>query len=248
MPTAPNAPLSGWAPEAGEEAARQFGIPGLAVGHGSCDALRNIAVSRKLSAGEALFWEDDTTEHTYLLTDGVMKAYKLLPNGRSQIVRFPVAGEVIASTFCQVHGFTAEALCDCAVVQLPRRPLEQILVGDPVLMQSLARKIADEMQLAHKQILLLGRMPAIERVSHFLLDFAMRQHPNARWFPPDFQIELPMTRTDVADYLGLTIETVSRIFSRFRRDGLIDLPRSNLVVLRNHGSLREHSQLPSGAE
>lgn len=220
---------------------RQFGIPGLTASISSCQALRDIAVSRRLASGEALFWEDDPIEHTYLLTDGTMKAYKLLPNGRSQIVRFPVAGEIIASTFCTTHGFTAEALGECAIIQLPRRQLEQIFANDPLLMQSIACKIAEEMQIAHKQVLLLGRMPALERVSQFLLDFAMRQHPENPLFAPDALIELPMTRTDIADYMGLTIETVSRIFSKFRRDGLIDLPRPNLVVLRDQTGLREQS-------
>lgn len=228
-----------------EDGAQQFGLPGLSADRSSCSALRDMAVTRKLAPGDVLFWEDDAVDGTYLLTDGVMKGYKLLPNGRSQIVRFPVGGEVVASTLCKTHGFSAEALTSCVVIVLPRRPLEALLARDATLMRSLAGKLGDEMQMAHKQVLLLGRMPAIERVSHFLLDFAMRKHSGERLFVPDLLIELPMSRTDIADYLGLTIETVSRIFSRFRRDGLIDLPRPNLVVLHNHHSLwqREVAQV-----
>ena len=220
---------------------RQFGIPGLIALEGSGPKLRDMATSKQLRAGETLFWEDDPIRFACLLTDGAVKAYKLLPNGRSQIIRFIIGGEIIGSTFCDNHNSSAEALSDCAIVQLPRQPLEKLMAADPVLMRSFSVKVAQEAQLAQKQALLLGRMPAVERVSNFLLDFAMRQNADCSEFEPGFCVELPMTRADIADYLGLTIETVSRVFSKFRRDGLIGLPRPNLVVLTDQTGLRRHS-------
>ncbi|MCF6199027.1 MAG: cyclic nucleotide-binding domain-containing protein [Hyphomicrobiaceae bacterium] len=219
-----------------------FHIADLVASPQSCRQLREAASKKTLSAGETLFWEDDPADYVYFAKQGTIKAYKLLPNGRSQIIRFVVAGEVMASSCLHTHSYSAEALGDCTVLMVSRKRLEKILATDPELMKSLTQKLSEEMQKMQKQILLLGRMPAIERVSNFLLDIAVRQKPENTEFEPGFLIELPMARTDIADYLGLTIETVSRAFSKFRRDGLIDLPRPNLVLLRNQTGLQQQSQ------
>ncbi len=224
---------------------RQFAVQGLMASLESCTQMRDISSSKNLKAGETLFWEDDATEYAYLLTDGTMKAYKLLPNGRSQIVRFIAHGEIIASTCFTTHTYTTEALTECTILQLPRRRFDKILAKDPVLMKSVTNKLSLELQQAQKQILLLGRMPAIERVSNFLLDIADQQKTETEECESGFHIELPMARADIADYLGLTIETVSRAFSKFRRDGLIDLPRPNLVHLRDQTGLQQQSSIQS---
>ncbi len=220
---------------------RQFGVSGLLATTGSCAKMRDMATSRKIRTGETLFWEDDPADHIFFLTDGTMKAYKLLPNGRSQIVRFVATGEILNSTCFVNYTYSTEALGDCAVLQFSRARFDRLVAGDPVLMASITSKLALELQQAQKQILLLGRMPASERVSSFLLDIAERQNPDVTDFEPGLLIELPMARADIADYLGLTIETVSRAFSRFRRDGLIDLPRPNLVLLRDQTGLQQQS-------
>ncbi len=222
---------------------RQFGVSGLMANIDSCAQMRDIASSKNVKSGETLFWEDDPTKYAYFLTDGTMKAYKLLPNGRSQIVRFIATGEIVASTCFDTHTYSTEALGDCTVLQLPKKRFDKILAADPVLMQSVTNKLSLELQQVQKQILLLGRMPAIERVSSFLIDIAQRQNPETVEFEPGFIIDLPMARIDIADYLGLTIETVSRAFSKFRRDGLIDLPRPNRVRLRDQTGLQEQSSL-----
>ncbi len=220
---------------------RQFGVAGLMATAHSCNCMRDIASSRNLAAGETLFWEDDTVQYTYLLIDGAMKAYKLLPNGRSQITRFMTAGEIITSPLIDNYSYSAEALGDCSILQLPQKRFDKIMAKDSVLMKSVFGKLSIELQQAQKQSLLLGRMPAIERVSNFLLDIAQRQNPQITEFEADLLITLPMARADIADYLGLTIETVSRAFSKFRRDGLIDLPRPNLVRLRDQTRLLAQS-------
>ena len=220
---------------------RQFGVAGLMALENSCAEMRDIASSRNLGAGETLFWEDDPIQYTYLLIDGAMKAYKLLPNGRSQITRFITSGEIISSPLIENYSYSTEALGDCTILQMPQKRFDKIMANDPTLMKSVFGKLSIELARAQKQILLLGRMPAIERVSNFLLDIAQRQNPRTNHFEGDILITLPMARADIADYLGLTIETVSRAFSKFRRDGLIDLPRPNLVRLRDQTRLRAQS-------
>ena len=207
----------------------------------SCRQLRELVSKRTLKAGETLFWEDDPAKYVYFASKGTIKAYKLLPNGRSQIIRFIVSGEIMASSCLQTHSYSAEALGDCAILMVSRKRFDKILAKDTVLMNSLTQKLSEELQKMQKQILLLGRMPATERVSNFLLDIAERQRPENTDFEPGFVIELPMARADIADYLGLTIETVSHAFSKFRRDGLIDLPRPNLVHLRDQTGLQQQS-------
>ncbi|MCP4932849.1 MAG: helix-turn-helix domain-containing protein [bacterium] len=221
---------------------RQFGVVGLMATTHSCAYMRDIASSRNLAAGETLCWEDDPIQYTYLLIDGTMKAYKLLPNGRSQITRFMTSGEIISSPLIDNYSYSTEALGDCTILQLPQKRFDKIMAKDPALMKSVFEKLSIELQQAQKQILLLGRMPAIERVSNFLLDIAKRQNPQNPLLKADVLITLPMARVDIADYLGLTIETVSRAFSKFRRDGLIDLPRPNLVHLHDQTRLREQSR------
>ncbi len=220
---------------------RQFGVSGLMATLKSCTLLSDIANSRTLAAGETLFWEDDPIQHIYFLVDGTMKAYKLLPNGRSQITRFITSGDIITSPLTNNYAYSAEALGSCSILQFPQKRFNNILANDPSLLKSVFGKQSIELQQAQKQILLLGRMPAIERVSNFLLEIAQRQNPKTTRFEAGLVITLPMARADIADYLGLTIETVSRAFSKFRRDGLIDLPRPNLVRLRDQTRLREQS-------
>ncbi len=193
------------------------------------EALQAIAHSRQYEAGQTLFWEDDPADFCYLLVAGAVKGYKLLPNGRSQIARFVVPGDLMGYSSFGTFTYTAEALVPSQVLHLPRPQFKAIVEKDPVLRQAVSRLIAAELHQTQRQILLLGRMPAVERVSQFLLDFAQRLHPDQEEMNPELVVELPMTRSDIADYLGLTIETVSRVFSKFRKDGLIELPKPNLV-------------------
>ena len=191
--------------------------------------LEHLMVQKNYGSGETIFWEDDPADSFYLLKRGAVKGYKLLPNGRSQIARIVVLGDLMAYSCFETHTYTAEALVDCEVFCFQRARFEAIVEQDPKLRQALAKKIAEELHQTQKQILLLGRMPAAERVSQFLLDFATRLEGETLLTKGQKLIELPMTRADIADYLGLTIETVSRIFSKFRKDGLIELPKPNVV-------------------
>lgn len=198
-------------------------------------ALQGIAVRKCLRAGKTLFWEGDPAKYIYKLVRGAAKGFKLLPNGSSQITRFYIPGEMVSITYTDSYCCTVEALTGCELVQYPRTRFEEIVDSDPKLRRALSALVARELQETQKQVLLLGRMSAIERVTQFLVDFGNRVAKSAAVseVPEPVILELPMTRADIADYLGLTIETVSRIFTKFRKDGFIDLARPNEVRFRN---------------
>lgn len=206
--------------------------------------LQKFAIRKIYEPGQALFWEGDRSEFVYKLLHGAIKGYKLLSNGRSQIARFAIGGDLLGHPAFDSYVYTAEALSRCEVLQFPRRRFELTAEQDPQLRKALGALLAQELHETQKQVLLLGRMAAMERVSQFLVDFAERAGGPIR---PDAEggaqlVELPMTRADIADYLGLTIETVSRIFSRFRRGGLIELPKPNVIRFRDPARFQGQTQ------
>lgn len=210
----------------------------------SRNQLASIAVRKRVKAGDTLFWEGDASNYVYKLVSGAAKGFKLLPNGSSQITRFYISGEMISIAAIETYCCSVEALTECELVQYPRARFEAIADSDPLLRRALAALIAHELEETHKQVLLLGRMPAVDRVSQFLIDFGSRVMKSAVSADPAERliVELPMTRADIADYLGLTIETVSRVFTKFRRDGFIDLARPNVVRFRNSAWFQGQAQ------
>ena len=220
-------------------ATNDFPIP---ASEKSIAELVKIAVKRTFGPGETLFWEDDPAKNLFLLLSGSMKGYKLLPNGRSQISRFIHAGNLMAPTSIESYTYSAEALTVCTVLIIPRKRFEAVADNDPLLRHEVMKLVSRELHQSQRQVLLLGRMPAIERVSQFLLDFANAHDQSCGPEGEIPVIKLPMTRTDIADFLGLTIETVSRIFSQFRKEGLIELPKPNLVRFCDPARLQRQAE------
>ncbi|GAB1583816.1 helix-turn-helix domain-containing protein [Phyllobacterium phragmitis] len=160
----------------------------------------------------------------YQVEFGAVRIYRLLADGRRQISAFHVAGEVFGFEADGHHRFFAEAVCNSAI-RVYRLPVGADLSRDvlPAALLALVR--------AQEHLLVIGRQNAAERVAAFLLDLAARQGSLR-------QIELAMSRTDIGDYLGLTIETVSRVFSKFRENGHIRLQGARTVVLLKPEALR----------
>jgi CRP/FNR family transcriptional regulator len=206
--------------------------------------LQKFAIRKVYEPGQAVFWEGDRSEFVYKLLSGAIKGYKLLSNGRSQIARFAISGDLLGHPAFDSYAYTAEALSRCEVLQFPKKRFDQVSEQDPQLRRALGALLAQELHETQKQVLLLGRMAAMERVSQFLVDFAERARGSSRATSEanTLLVELPMTRADIADYLGLTIETVSRIFSRFRRGGLIELPKPNVIRFRDPARFQGQTQ------
>lgn len=206
--------------------------------------LQKFAIRKIYEPGQAIFWEGDRSEFVYKLLSGATKGYKLLSNGRSQIARFAINGDLLGHPAFESYAYTAEVLSRAEVLQFPKKRFDQVAEQDAQLRRALGGLLAQELHETQKQVLLLGRMAAMERVSQFLVDFADKARGGTRMASDanTLLVELPMTRADIADYLGLTIETVSRIFSRFRRGGLIELPKPNVIRFRDPARFQGQTQ------
>lgn len=183
---------------------------------------------------EELFAEGDEAEYFYQVVSGVIRSYKMLSDGRRQIDAFHLPGDIFGLEAGAEHRFYAEAVGEASVVAFKRSSLSSLIHNDPAFRERVMSATLSSLERAQNHMLLLGRKTADEKIASFLLDMAQRISRGGASF------ELPMQRSDIADHLGLTIETVSRILSRFTRSGLIKLvPASRSIGLCNKAALLE---------
>ena len=166
-------------------------------------------------AKETLFVQGQPAEAVYNLTGGAVRLYKLLPDGRRQIVGFALPGDFLGLAMRDAFGFSADAIGTVTACAFPRSAYSALVDAKPHLLRRLHDYATHELTLAQEQMLLLGRRNAEERLVCFLLTMRERW---ARLGRSTTTIELPMSRQDIADFLGLTIETVSRTFSKLARN------------------------------
>jgi CRP/FNR family transcriptional regulator len=189
--------------------------------------------------GVTLFQEGEPAGYFYTLTGGSVKLYKLLPDGRRQIIAFVMPGEFFGLANTGTYVYSAESLSPVMVCRFPRRKLEALFAELPRLERKLLEALTVELATAQEQILLLGRKTARERIASFLIALGARLSSPARPAPV---VPLPMGRLDIADYLGLTVETVSRTLTGFKQEGLIALPAVNQVALLQRARLARIAQ------
>jgi CRP/FNR family nitrogen fixation transcriptional regulator len=188
-------------------------------------------VSLRLGKGEELFAEGEEAEYFYKVASGTLRTYKLLNDGRRQIDAFHLSGDIFGIETGAQHRFSAEAVGNATVVSYRRSALDRLTREHPAFGQQVMSSVMRSLERAQDHMLLLGRKTAQEKIATFLLDLAERLHE-------DDHVELPMLRSDIADHLGLTIETVSRTLAEFARKGLITLAAgSRSVVLSNKAAL-----------
>jgi CRP/FNR family nitrogen fixation transcriptional regulator len=186
-----------------------------------------------LSKDEELFAEGDEADCFYQVVSGAIRSYKLLSDGRRQIDAFHLPGDIFGLEAGAEHRFSAEALGDASVIAYRRSRLAALIHDDPAFRDKLMSSTLRSLERAQDHMLLLGRKTAQEKLATFLLDLAQRICGN------DEHLELPMQRSDIADHLGLTIETVSRTLTQFARSGLIRLlPASRSIGLCNRPALQ----------
>jgi len=179
---------------------------------------------------EEIFAEGDRAAFVYKVLSGVVRTSKLLSDGRRQIDAFHLAGDIFGIEAGEEYRFSAEAVGDCIVIAYRRSHLASMTGGDVQLAQDMTMGLMRSLVRAQNHMMLLGRKSALEKIATFLLDMAERT-------AEDGALDLPMSRTDIADHLGLTIETVSRSFTQLERQGIIELPSARHVVLSNRAAL-----------
>jgi CRP/FNR family transcriptional regulator len=192
------------------------------------DLLNAIASRVRLAAEQVVFCEGDEAECVFAVTDGTVRLSKMLPDGRRQVTGFLSPGGFLGIAYSDTYAYSAEAVTPLALCRFPRRRLEALLYEMPSLERRLLSIASNELKAAQDQMLLLGRKSAEEKISTFLWHWCLRSRQDCK---PDCVIDLPMNRTDIADYLGLTTETVSRTLSRFAKDGLLAIPSTHKVRL-----------------
>src|SRR6476660_4128172 len=185
----------------------------------------------KYRKGAEIFGEQEPAEYIYQVIEGAVRTHKLLADCRRHIGAFHLPGDIFGLVNGDFHRFTAEAIGNTTVRLIKRQSLEREANNDPAMVRSLLKMTTSSLQHVENHLLLLGRQTAQERVGAFLVEM------NGRQASADV-IKLPMSRRDIADYLGLTTETVSRAFSKFQRKGYLKVLGSTqrqFVVLNAAG-------------
>lgn len=184
--------------------------------------LAQIIDPRCVAARSTLFTQGEEATSVFNVTEGMARLYKLLPDGRRQIIGFALPGDFLGLSLSDQFSFSADAVNDMRVCRIPRVKFSLLLDEKPHLLKRLHEMAANELMIAQDQLVVLGRRSAEERLAVFLLSLRKRFTAIHHISPT---IPLPMSRQDIADYLGLTIETVSRTFSKFFKDKtLLNVP------------------------
>ena len=184
------------------------------------------APSLRFEQDREIYGEGEEAASYYKVVSGVVRTCRFLADGRRQIDAFHVAGDVFGIEAGSVRSLTAEAVSDCRVIAYRRLPFDKAGVGAVSVPSQLVTHLLRNFERAQEHAVLLGRRSAIEKVAAFLLGWARQSACTGT-------IALAMTRLDIGDYLGLTIETVSRTLSQLERDGVIELPSVRQIRLKN---------------
>ena len=194
----------------------------------SCPVIEKVGTPKSFRSGDPIFWEDDHAVSYYLIESGVGRGCRILPDGRRQICRFIFPGDLIAHSRTDKYPYTAEAITPVTAIVISRMHLQKEAESMACMRKLIMDSLLAELRESQDQILVLGRMTAVERVSHFLYLLAERTGTD-----PSQPIIIPMNRTDIADYLGLTLETVSRVIGRLKREGKIRLISANRIAVHS---------------
>ncbi len=207
-----------------------------AVGREELHRLAAIRSPVVVDEGATIFLEGDPSQFLFNVTRGVVKVYKLLRDGRRLITGFFYPGDFLGLALQDCYAYTSEAVTEAGLCRFERGKLERLCDEIPGFERRILRNATNELAAAQDQMLLLGRKDAVERVATFLLMCLDRAHARG---DDGGVLRLRMTRGDTADYLGLSLETTSRTFSGLVRSGVVSLPESNEVVIRDRAVLVE---------
>jgi len=176
-----------------------------------------------------IYGENEPADYLYKVVSGTVRTYKVLVDGRRQIGGFYLPGDMFGLETGDEHTFSAEAITDCKIIVIKRSAVVALAARDNDVAREMWELTAHELQRVQDRILVLIKS-AQERVAGFLLEMSDRASVGGA-------VELPMSRQDIADYLGLTIETVSRTLTQLEKSATIELPTSRRIVLRNRSAL-----------
>ncbi len=201
--------------------------------------LADILQTVRVDASQTLFSEGDAADTLYNVTAGTVKLYKLLPDGRRQITGFLVTGDFLGLAVNESYAYTAETVTTTTLCRFPRRKIDALMDEFPKMQRRLFSMASNELAAAQDQMLLLGRKTAKEKICSFLLMLSQRA---ARRGHKENPVSVPMSRADIADYLGLTTETVSRTFTQLKTAGVISLQEGNKVLIADMDAIYDMAE------
>jgi CRP/FNR family transcriptional regulator, nitrogen fixation regulation protein len=178
-----------------------------------------------------IFGENEPADYIYQVISGSVRTYKILNDGRRQVGGFYLPGDIFGLEFADEHTFSAEAIADTKAILVKHSALTALAARNATISRELLAITGGELRRVQDHVLLLVKS-AQERVASFLLEMAERARAGNT-------VELPMSRQDIADYLGLTIETVSRTLTGLESAAAIEVPTSRRIVLRNRAALSQ---------
>lgn len=199
-------------------------------------ALERVTVSSEVANGATLARAGEDRLHVYTLTTGALRLVRTLPDGRRLVSGFVLPGDYVGLSHSDTFRYDIEAIADSRVCRVAVAQMRDLRQRYPHLERKLLQRACQELDAAQDSALALGRMQPPEKLADFLLrlaDRAARQHDNGN------RVMLPMGRGDIADHLGLTMETVSRTLTKLRQQGLIALPHLNVVEILDRPALEQ---------
>jgi CRP-like cAMP-binding protein len=201
------------------------------------DAVWPKGTAQMVARDAALYQEGDPAQHWYRLLSGTMRVFRVLRDGRRHVSELVFPGQFFGFESGAIHHQGAEAIEPASVVAYSCERIEQRVAQDPAARQAIRELLMERLAAAQERIMLLGRLNATGRLAAFLLTMAQRKPKAANAGACRHVAELPMSRVDIADYLGLTVETVSRLFTALRGRGVVRLPTANRVEILDPAAL-----------
>jgi CRP/FNR family nitrogen fixation transcriptional regulator len=215
--------------------ARSYQVPpaSFAASRAAAAPVRPFETRLSFKAGETIFHEGDDALYFYKVVTGSVRLVKSVADGHRQICDFNLAGDLIGYSNASEHEFTAEAIQDCTLIRYRRKETTALIRSDAAFACELQTLTAKGLSSAYAHMVRLCHRSAHDRLGWFLLSMAERAEDADGW------IALPMTRVDIADYLGLAHETVSRAFTQLKKSRVIVEPTLNRIKLVNREALED---------
>lgn len=194
------------------------------------EVMERLGVKMSFAKDEEIFAQDEDADLVHMVVSGAVRTTRLLSDGRRQVGAFYYPGDLIGLETGAVHRFSAEAICPSTVLVVRRSAL-RAFAGEGQLDRAIWEAARRELERTQEHLLVLGRKTACEKVASFLMSLAQRE--------PAERVQLPMSRQDMADYLGLTIETVSRMLTQLQGASVVEFDGSRKFRVKRWEALEE---------